>query len=163
MTPEEKEKLFKAIGYQENAAPTELPETYTATRLLFQLNSLELSIKSDIAGGKAVENVLLLQLNHVQCAVSQRPSAQSINLNLNMRELWVYGLQQKSFMPIMIRSQIKSNDSLLNVDFESNPIDRLCDQRVKVKSQPIQIVYDGETVIQLLKVFQTPKTATLSQ
>jgi vacuolar protein sorting-associated protein 13A/C len=34
---------------------------------------------------------------------------------------------------------------------------------VKVQSQPIQIVYDGETVIQLLKVFQTQRTATLSQ
>lgn len=163
MTAEEKDKLFKAIGYQENAAPTELPITYVATRLQFELNSLEISIKSDINGGKAVENVILLQLNQVQCAVSQRPSAQSIHLNLNMRELWVHGLHQKSFSPTLIRQQVKTNDSLLCVEFESNPIDKECDQRVKVKSQPIQIVYDGETIIQLLKVFQTPKTATISQ
>ncbi len=163
MTPEEKEKLFKAIGYQESASPTELPETYIAMRLMFELNSLEVSIKSNITSEKAVENVILLQLNRVQCEVNQRPSAQSIKVNLAMRELLVYGLKQKEFLPVLIRQQIESNDSLLNVMFESNPIDKGCDQRVKVQSQPIQIVYDGETFIQLLKVFQTPKTTTLSQ
>lgn len=162
MTPEEKEKLFKAIGYQENAVPIELPETYIALRMHFELNCLEVTVKSDIES--SIESVMLLQLNQVKCSVSQRPSAQSIKLNLNMKELNVYGLQQKQYLPVMIQSQIESADSLLvDVMFESNPIDKNCDQRVKVQSQPIQIIYDGETVIQLLKVFQTQRTATLSQ
>ena len=80
-----------------------------------------------------------------------------------MKELTVYGLQQKQYFPVMIQSQLVSTESLLDVMFESNPIDKRCDQRVKVQSKPIQIVYNGETVIQLLKVFQTQKTATLSQ
>lgn len=163
MTPEEKEKLFKAIGYQENASPTELPENYVATQLQFKLSCLEISVKSNISGEKATENVILLRLNQVQCAVHQRPSAQSIKLDLTMRELLVYGLKQKEFEPVLIQKQIESSDSLLKVVFESNPIEKTCDQRVNVQSQPIQIVYDGETVIQLLKVFQTPKTTTLSQ
>lgn len=161
MTPEEKEKLFKAIGYQENALPTELPESFVAMKMFFELNSLEVSIKSNIEN--SVENVILLQLNQVKCSVSQRPSAQSIALNLNMQELQVFGLQQKNYLPVMIQSQVESSSSLLDVNFESNPLDKGCDQRIKVKSQPIQIVYNGTTVIELLKVFQTQKTATLSQ
>lgn len=161
MTLEEKEKLFKAIGYQENTSPIELPETFVSLRMHFELNSLEVTVKSDIEG--SIENVMLLQLNQVKCSVSQRPSAQSIKLNLNMKELTVYGLQQKQYFPVMIQSQLVSTESLLDVMFESNPIDKQCDQRVKVQSKPIQIVYNGETVIQLLKVFQTQKTATLSQ
>lgn len=163
MTLEEKEKLFKAIGYQENAVPTELPEKFVATKLQFELNCLEISIKSNIENENSTENVMLLQLNKVKCSVSQRPSAQSIKLNLNMQELMVYGLQQKKYIPVMVQSQLESTQSLLDVMFESNPIDKACDQRVKVQSQPIQIVYNGETVIQLLKVFQTQKTTTLSQ
>lgn len=163
MTPEEKEKLFKAIGYQENASPTELPETYVALRLQFELNSLEVSIRSNVEAENSMENVMLLQLNRVKCSVSQRPSAQSIKLNLNMRELMVYGLQQKQYLPVMIQSQLESSGSLLDVMFESNPFDKTCDQRIKVLSKPIQVVYNGETIIQLLKVFQTPRTATLSQ
>ena len=161
MTPGEKEKLFKAIGYQENALPTELPENFVAMKMHFELNCLEVSIKSNIES--SVQNVILLQLNHVKCSVSQRPSAQSIALNLNMRELQVFGLQQKQYLPVMIQSQVESTSSLLDVNFESNPLDKKCDQRVKVTSQPIQIVYNGVTVIELLKVFQTQKTATLSQ
>lgn len=163
MNAEEKEKLFKAIGYQENSVPTELPTTFVALKMHFELNCLEISIKSNIESENSIENVMLLQLNKVKCSVSQRPSAQSIKLNLNMRELTVYGLQQKQYLPVMIQSQVESASSLLDVMFESNPIDNACDQRVKVQSQPIQIVYNGETVIQLLKVFQTPVTATLSQ
>lgn len=163
MTTDEKEKLFKAIGYQENSVPTELPETFVAMKMHFELNCLEISVKSNIESENSIENVMLLQLNKVKCSVSQRPSAQSIKLNLNMQELTVYGLQQKQYLPVMIQSQIESANSLLDVMFESNPIDKTCDQRVKVQSQPIQIVYNGETVIQLLKVFQTQKTATLSQ
>lgn len=161
MTQQEKEKLFKAIGYQENSAPIELPETFVAIRLHFVLNCLEVSIKSDI--DSSIENVMLLQLNQVKCSVSQRPSAQSIKLKLNMKELHVFGLQQKQYLPVLVQSQLESKDSLLDVMFESNPIDKTCDQRVKVQAEPIQIVYNGETIIQLLKVFQTQKTATLSQ
>lgn len=163
MNAEEKEKLFKAIGYQENSIPTELPETFVAMKMHFELNCLEISIKSNIESENSIENVMLLQLNKVKCSVSQRPSAQSIKLNLKLQELMVYGLQQKQYLPVMIQSQLEMTHSLLDVMFESNPIDKTCDQRVKVQSQPIQIVYNGETVIELLKVFQTQKTATLSQ
>lgn len=163
MTTEEKEKLFKAIGYQENSVATELPEHFVALQMHFELNCLEVSIKSNIESERSIENVMLLQLNQVKCSIAQRPSAQSIKLNLKMQELNVYGLQQKQYLPVMIQSQLETTDSLLDVMFESNPIDKSCDQRVKVQSQPIQIVYNGETVIQLLKVFQTQKTATLSQ
>lgn len=163
MTTEEKDKLFKAIGYQENSVATELPEHFVALQMHFELNCLEISIKSNIESERSIENVMLLQLNQVKCSVAQRPSAQSIKLNLKMQELMVYGLQQKQYLPVMIQSQLESTNCLLDVMFESNPIDKSCDQRVKVQSQPIQIIYNGETVIQLLKVFQTQKTATLSQ
>lgn len=161
MTKEEKEKLFKAIGYQENSSPIELPETFVAIRMHFMLNCLEVSIKSNI--DNSIENVMLLQLNNVECSLSQRPSAQSVKLNLNLKELTVYGLEQKQYVPVMVQSQLQSTESLLDVMFESNPIDMKCDQRIKVSSQPIQIVYNGESIIQLLKVFQTQKTATITQ
>lgn len=161
MTQQEKEKLFKAIGYHENSVPIELPETFVALRLHFILNCLEVSIKSDI--DNSIENVMLLQLYQVKCSVSQRPSAQSIKLKLNMKELQVFGLQHKQYLPVLVQSQLESKDSLLDVMFESNPLDKSCDQRIKVQSQPIQLVYNGDTIIQLMKVFQTQKTATLAQ
>lgn len=161
MTVEEKDKLFKAIGYHENTVPTELPETYVAVMLQFELN-LEVSIKSSIENNKNI-NVILLKLNKVKCCFSQRPRA--IKLNIEIQELWIYGLQQQQYLPVMVQSleSTLSQHALLDVLFESNPIDKGCDQRVKIQSQPIQIVYNSETIFQLFEVFQTKKTATLSQ
>lgn len=84
MTAEEKAKLFKAIGYQENASPTELPENYVAQSLKFELNSLEVSIKSEVSvdsqeklgsPSRLLERVMMLELKNVTCGVEQRPSA----------------------------------------------------------------------------------------
>lgn len=38
-----------------------------------------------------------------------------------------------------------------------------CDQRIKVSTRPLQIVYDAETIIQLLAVFKTPSNTNLAE
>jgi vacuolar protein sorting-associated protein 13A/C len=84
-------------------------------------------------------------------------------LDLKLRELSVQGVKQGQILPIMVYSQLDSSDTLLEVMFETNPVDKKCDQRVVLGSRPLQIVYDAQTIIQLAKVFQTPKSATISQ
>ncbi|EAT37516.1 AAEL010508-PA [Aedes aegypti] len=172
MTPEEKAKLFKAIGYQENASPTELPENYVAQSLKFELNSLEVSIKSEVSvdsqeklgsPSRLLERVMMLELKNVTCGVEQRPSAGALKAALQMKELTISGLRQGEVLPIMVKSQLEGSDTLLDVSFETNPMDKKCDQRVVVTSRPLQIIYDAETIIQLTKVFTTPRTATISQ
>uniref|UniRef100_A0A2M4CVW7 Putative vacuolar protein n=1 Tax=Anopheles darlingi TaxID=43151 RepID=A0A2M4CVW7_ANODA len=164
MTATEKAKLFQAIGYQENDIPTELPEHYISQILQFELRSLEVSIKSNVLQeNKSVHRIMLLQLKNVAFNVEQRPSAAAIKATLGMQELTISGLKQSDHLPIMVKSQLNGSQSLLDVSFETNPIDKQCDQRVVVKSRPLQIVYDAETIIQLANVFQTPRTATISQ
>lgn len=38
--------------------------------------------------------------------------------------------------------------------------DGLCDQRVKVLAQPLQIVYDAQTVIEIVNVFKPATEST---
>lgn len=79
MTPEEKDKLYKAIGYQENDVPAELPESYVATNLEFVLNALEIVIKNDeISSELDLDRILFLQLKNVTCNVEQRPGANAL-------------------------------------------------------------------------------------
>ncbi|XP_050092629.1 intermembrane lipid transfer protein Vps13 isoform X2 [Anopheles aquasalis] len=164
MTAAEKAKLFQAIGYQENVIPTELPEHYISQMLQFELRSLEISIKSNVSQeSKAVNRIMLLQLKNVAFNIEQRPSAAAIKASLGMQELTISGLKQSDQLPIMVKSQLNGSQALLDVSFETNPIDKQCDQRVVVHSRPLQMVYDAETIIQLAKVFQTPRTATISQ
>lgn len=44
MTPEEKKKLFRAIDYQENSAPTEYPKTFVETTVTFVLRKLDIKV-----------------------------------------------------------------------------------------------------------------------
>lgn len=72
MTPAEKEKLYKAIGYQEGDLPAEFPTTFVATTCEFVLQKLELKIFDEEI------TVLYAGLNGVKCSFQQRPAANAI-------------------------------------------------------------------------------------
>lgn len=79
MTPDEKEKLYKAIGYQENDVPAELPESYVATQLAFVLKALEIVIKNDeLSDVDNINRIVFLQLENVTCNVEQRPGGNAL-------------------------------------------------------------------------------------
>lgn len=82
-----------------------------------------------------------------------------------MKEFSVAGYKQGDFTPTMVKSLLgqTSDSSLLDIKFEMNPLDKRCDQCVDVIAKPLQIVYDAETVIQLLQVFKVPSNANLSE
>lgn len=72
MTPDEKSKLYQAIDYQENTAPTYLPIDFVATECHFTLGCLLFHVTDDKI------DVLTSRLNHVQASFKQRPSANSL-------------------------------------------------------------------------------------
>lgn len=81
-----------------------------------------------------------------------------------MQTFSVFGAQQGEMVPVMAKSKISSTDkTILDIAFETNPLDKRCDQRIEVSSRPLQIVYDAGTIIQLAQMFQAPKDLNLSQ
>lgn len=76
----------------------------------------------------------------------------------------VEGYSLNDLTPKLVTSENTTSDTpLLDVTFETNPLDGLCDQRVHVSSEPLQIVYDAATVIRLADVFAPPKDISLQQ
>jgi hypothetical protein len=49
-----------------------------------------------------------------------------LRLNVNMKELTVTGLQQAEYLPIMVQSRVETTKSLLDIMFETNPLDKVC-------------------------------------
>lgn len=84
---------------------------------------------------------------------------------MKMKEFTVFGYKQTDYLPIMVKSILEAtvDSSLLDIKFEMNPMDKQCDQRVDINACPLQIVYDAETIIQLLQVFKVPSNANLSE
>ncbi|XP_055686925.1 intermembrane lipid transfer protein Vps13 isoform X2 [Lutzomyia longipalpis] len=165
MTNEEKAKLYNAIGYRENSMEMELPEDYVAMRLHFQLNVLEVAIMND-QGVREVNKsdcILLMQLREVRCEIDQRPTASAIKLKMDLKTFSVFGVKQGDATPNIIKSKCEEEGNQLSLDFETNPLDHLCDQRIKLRTRPLKITYDGETILQLIDLFKPPKDMNISE
>lgn len=80
-----------------------------------------------------------------------------------MKELILTGLEQDNYAPTIIKSKISDENNLLDVFFETNPIDKQCDQRIKVMARPLEIIYDSETVLKLMGVFVPQQQVNLSE
>ncbi|CAH2233181.1 jg13113 [Pararge aegeria aegeria] len=150
MTQDEKEKLFRAIDYQENTAPLHLPTEYVAVEGYFRLDKLQVSVNDQV-------EVLRACVENVEVDLKQRPSANALRVDVQMRAFTVTGKCQGDLEPQLVTSKEVSKDiNLLNVLFETNPLDGACDQRVKVQARPLQIIYDAQTVIEIVKLFKPP-------
>lgn len=98
--------------------------------------------------------------------------------------LSVFGLPQFNKVPKLITSkavdQYKSTQNLaffqkvdhddfenqmylFNFQFETNPIDQLCDSRLLLSFQPLKMVYDAQTIIKIMDVFATQQSNVTTQ
>jgi hypothetical protein len=80
-----------------------------------------------------------------------------------IEELNVFGLNQNNTVPQIVSSKEHRTKALLDVLFETNPLDEACDQRVHVFSKPLKVIYDAETVNKVVDIFTTPRDVDLSE
>lgn len=152
MTPQEKEKLYRAIDYQENSAPAHYPETYEMVDTHFFLHGLQISLLDTDMEHPCI---LDLQLHGVRAGFKSRPSANAILVTASISDMKLLGTTQDGRVPSLFNSEYGSSDSaLLSVSYEKNPIDKLCGDRVIVKSKSVDIVYDAQTIIELVNMFK---------
>ncbi|XP_076183155.1 vacuolar protein sorting 13C isoform X2 [Ptiloglossa arizonensis] len=161
MTPQEKEKLYRAIDYQENSAPAHYPETYEMIDTRFLLHELQI-IFLDMA--KEYPCILDLQLHTVQVCFKSRPSANAILITASINEMKLLGIKQDEHVPSLFNSHEHSADAvLISVSYEKNPLDKLCGDRIIVRSTSVDIIYDAQTVIELVNLFRVQNSSTLNQ
>ncbi|KAL0119958.1 hypothetical protein PUN28_007968 [Cardiocondyla obscurior] len=161
MTPQEKEKLYRAIDYQENTAPAHYPETYEMIDTRFLLHGLQISL---LDMDKEHPCVLDLQLHGVRANFKSRPSANAIYVTTSISDMKLLGVTQNNNVPSLFNREHCSSDSvLLFVSYEKNPIDRLCGDRVIVKSRSVDIIYDAQTIVELIDMFKVQDSSTLNQ
>lgn len=152
MTPQEKEKLYRAIDYQENSAPAHYPETYEMIDTHFYLHGLQISL---LDTDKEHSCILDLQLHGVQAGFKSRPSANAILVTASISDMKLLGVTQDGHVPSLFNPEHGSSDSaLLSVSYEKNPIDKLCGDRVIVNSRSADIIYDAQTIIELVNMFK---------
>ncbi|XP_069480592.1 intermembrane lipid transfer protein VPS13C isoform X2 [Ambystoma mexicanum] len=151
MSPEEKKKLFTAIGYSESLNNLALPKQYVAYVLAFKLLSTSVTIRED----KHVPEILKVQIIDLSTDIQQRPGAQAFKIEAKLEHWYVTGLRQKDVVPSLVTSTANTESSLLKIQFESNPENSIADQTLILSSQPVEIIYDARTINALIEFFHT--------
>ncbi len=175
LTVEEKNKLYEVLDYQEHAHHGIFPKSFEARKLIFDLECLSVTIRDDDLGDAAV---LQLLLKSVSTRFVQRPSADYIQVNMDMKSLSVTGLASLKGSdrtpPSIVKTRPGSeNENLVTFSFENNPpfdpdgdldVDEgsLYDQRLRLFSSPLEIVYDAGTIRRLMQIFRTPDDLSLT-
>ncbi|XP_039606495.1 vacuolar protein sorting-associated protein 13A isoform X2 [Polypterus senegalus] len=160
MTPEEKAKLYKAIGYSETAIDPTLPKEFEAMKVSVQLISMSVSIKEN----KSKPDLLRVVVIDLGAQLTQRPGAQAVKFSSKISTFEVIGLEQNKTSPMLLSQKTKTKDQeLLSVLFETNPLDESADQRLRVESQPLEIVYDAVTLNSLSEFFRPPQDVHLDE
>ncbi|XP_046391664.1 vacuolar protein sorting-associated protein 13 [Ischnura elegans] len=168
MTPEERAKLYSAIGYSEGAStPENIPSNFVENKVDFTLNRLVLEVRDWTDDGRAPISIPILhaRMSGVQFHVQQR-HAGALRVIAGMRLLEVAGRPQpgsEGISPLLVASDVSksvSSDSsfeLLHILFETEPLDGECDQRLILQAAPLQIVYDALTIDSVMAVFSPPE------
>ncbi|KAM7010642.1 intermembrane lipid transfer protein VPS13C [Passerculus sandwichensis] len=159
MTPEEKAKLYTAIGYSDSSHHLSLPKQYVAHVVTLKLLSTSLTIKED----KNVAETLKVQMIDLSTKISQRPGAQAIKVEAKLENWYVTGLRQENIVPSLVASIGDSKSSLLKIEFDINPEDSTADQSLTIESQPVEVKYDARTINAMVEFFQTSKGMDLER
>uniref|UniRef100_A0A8D0HJ12 Chorein N-terminal domain-containing protein n=1 Tax=Sphenodon punctatus TaxID=8508 RepID=A0A8D0HJ12_SPHPU len=163
MTPSEKAKLCAAIGYSETAVDPTLPKSYEAMKLSVKLLSMTISIRENTEKPELIK----LALIDLWTMLIQRPSAEAIRLESKISAFEVMGMSRERVIPCLLSSRrgytFENNSSLLTIMFETNPLDESANQRLRVETQPLEIIYDARTVNSLVDFFRPPDDVHLEQ
>ncbi|XP_055453871.1 intermembrane lipid transfer protein VPS13C isoform X2 [Psammomys obesus] len=159
MTPEEKDKLFTAIGYSESTYNLALPKQYVAHILTLKLVSTSIIIREN----RNVPEILRIQIIGLGTQVSQRPGAQALKIEAKLEHWYITGLRQQDIVPSLVASIGDTASSLLKIEFETNPENSPADQTLTVQSQPVEVIYDAKTINAVAEFFQSNKQLDLEQ
>ncbi|VDP14307.1 unnamed protein product [Heligmosomoides polygyrus] len=147
MTPEEKEKLFEAIDYQENIPPTNYPKEFVENKIDFRLREVAI----------VVDGAVALSLLELRAHLDQRPSANAINLKSTIEELKMDGCGKEM---LRVRGSTKP---WLNLCVDTNPLHGKYDQSVQLAIAPVNFKYHAPAVNNAIDVFKPPESVKLNQ
>ncbi|KAF8561857.1 hypothetical protein P879_03741, partial [Paragonimus westermani] len=181
MTSEEKARLYSVINYSETGLTGgKYPATYVTMIVSLTLRQLSFILLDDKLSDP---RILKLAVNRLTAGVEQREGDQALSVKLRLDSLEALGarpslkqanIARNSDIPVLVTSRVVTHPvipttvseipgQLLAVDFEKNPLDRKADQRIHIRADPLQIVYDAETINKIVHFLAPPKDLRLQE
>ncbi|XP_067376850.1 vacuolar protein sorting-associated protein 13A isoform X3 [Channa argus] len=162
LTSAEKAKLYTAIGYSETAANPNLPKNFEDMKVNFHMEKLSVSIREK----NDKNEIIKLTVGELKSKLTQRSGAQALKLTAHLSLFEVTGLADNRPAPTLLSSKKAATGAgtpLLDILFETNPLDESANQRLYVESQPLEIIYDASTVNSMSAFFMPPDDLQLDE
>lgn len=105
-------------------------------------------------------------LDDMSASFAERPAAEAVKLESKIERFRVLGFPESPNFCTLISSENVETDvkrSLLSFLFETNPLDGMCDQRIQLFAEPVEMIYDSAVVSALADVFQPPEEVSLDK
>ncbi|CAF4041164.1 unnamed protein product [Adineta steineri] len=167
MSLEEKKKLYDAIGYEgEDTSTSTYPEEYVDIDFAIRLNMLDVNIWSKINEHDTQFRVIARGvIPDTSLIFKRRPATDALAIYVDLGSFQVFGIATNSSQsellndsrPVLVRPSALSSTNqqkFLQVEFETNPLDKKSDYRVKVVSQSLEIKYNAPTINKLAECFE---------
>ncbi|XP_049752971.1 intermembrane lipid transfer protein VPS13A isoform X1 [Elephas maximus indicus] len=158
LTPDEKAKLYEAIGYSETAVDPTLPKTFEAMKFFLHLKSMSIVLRENHQKPELLE----ILIEEFSTLVVQRPGAQAIKFETKIDSFHITGLPDNFTKPRLL-SSLDDATSLFQITFEINPIDETVAQRCIIEAEPLEMIYDARTVNSIVEFFRPPQDVHLTQ
>ncbi|CAF1260195.1 unnamed protein product [Adineta steineri] len=168
MSLEEKKKLYNAIGYEgEDTSTSTYPEEYVDIDLAIRLNMLDVNIWSKINEHDTQFRVIARGvIPDTSLIFKRRPATDALAIYVDLGSFQVFGIATNSSQsellndsrPVLVRPSalsLTNQQKFLQVEFETNPLDKKSDYRVKVVSQSLEIKYNAPTINKLVACFES--------
>nr|XP_046914733.1 vacuolar protein sorting-associated protein 13-like [Dermatophagoides farinae] len=148
---EEKEKLYKAIGYEENALAILYPPDYVAHRIQFRINRFNVTLRSEF------ENIAIVELENCSFGFKNRPCTGNIVIDNEIDSVRITGTNDVSLMKSTVEKKF------LTFAFELNPLDKQSDFSVLLEMKSLHFLYDIQTFNHLFRLFTPPDNISLNE
>ncbi|CAF3978777.1 unnamed protein product [Adineta steineri] len=164
MMANEKKKLYDAIGYSEDKRSLNYPEEYVDIDLSVRLHMLELNVWSNINDNDTQFKVIAtIVVPDAGLNFKRRPAKPAFLIIADLTTCQVFGVQQiDDNRPVLVeqRTQLEQKN-LLHIEYETNPVDKPSDNRIRIFLQSLAITYDAFTVNKIVDCFQPDKKRNL--
>ncbi|XP_053396044.1 intermembrane lipid transfer protein VPS13A-like isoform X3 [Mercenaria mercenaria] len=154
LTPEEKEKLYQGIGYDENANIAMLPREYVEYKVQVNLKSCCLSLVN------YSKKILQVSVTQMLGSWETRPAGDAYRISCHTESFTVEGASIEHELVPIVTSDVNvyapSVNQVFTLDFESNPLYVDADFSLKTNIQPVEVVYDEHSVCEVRAFFQLP-------
>ena len=158
VSPEEKKQFYEAVGYDnEENSTSNYPKEYVDIDLGIQLRLLDVNVWSKLNDNDVQYRIVArASIPDTSLLFRRRPATEAMAVFVDLGSFQVFGLATDPnhdelanhsrpvlAQPVTRGEATLTKKKLLQVEFETNPLDGSADYRVKIASQSLEIKYNA--------------------